>query len=111
MAQISLIPHPISKTALKPISKILLFAEGLDLLTTFAGLLFFPQLWEANPMLKLPGGWSTMILVKIAATLFVVIIFERVPKWSRMVWIVPCIAAIPVVWNIINMLAEIAIRA
>lgn len=111
MSQISLSLPPIRKPALKPISIVILIAEGLDLLTTFAGLLFFPQLSETNPMVVLLGGWLPTILAKIAATIIVVLIIERVGKWPRLIWIIPSIAVLPVFWNIICMLAEIAFRA
>ena len=111
MTQISLSLRSIQKLELKPISKVVIVAESLDLLTTFTGLLFFPQLWETNPMLSSMGGWLPTVLAKIAATLVVVIVIERVGKWPRLIWLVPCIAAFPVLWNIINMLAEIAARA
>jgi len=109
MSQISQSLHSISRLELKPISKLVIIAESLDLLTTFTGLLFFPQLWETNSMLVLLGGWLPFILVKIAATIAVVIIIERVEKWPGLVWIIPCIAALPVVWNIICMLAEVTV--
>jgi hypothetical protein len=110
MSQISLTLQSIPKPNLKPISKVILIAEGLDLLTTFAGLLFFPQLWESNPMLVSFGSWLPTVLAKIAATIIIVIVIERVEKWPRLVWIVPTIAVLPVFWNIVCMLAEIVVR-
>jgi hypothetical protein len=110
MSQISLTLHSIPKPNLKLISKVILLAEGLDLLTTFTGLLLFPQLRESNPMLVSFGSWLPTLLAKIVATVIVVIVIERVGKWSRLVWIVPTIALLPVFWNILTMLAEIIVR-
>ncbi len=91
---------------LRPISKALVVAESLDLLTTAAGLWLFPQIAEANPMLVTMGGWLPLLVSKFLATLFVVFIFEKMAKWSLLVWVVPSIATLPVIWNIFCILAE-----
>lgn len=91
---------------LRPISKALILAELLDLLTTSVGIWMFPQISEANPMLMELGGWLPLLVTKLLATLFVVYILERIEKWSFLVWVVPLIAVLPVIWNIICILAE-----
>ncbi|OGO31679.1 MAG: hypothetical protein A2Z16_10070 [Chloroflexi bacterium RBG_16_54_18] len=91
---------------MRPISKALVVAESLDLLTTASGLLLFPQIAEANPMLVTMGGWLPLLVSKFLATLFVVFVFERITKWSVLVWVVPSIATLPVIWNIFCILAE-----
>jgi hypothetical protein len=92
---------------LKPISWAVLIAETLDLATTFGGFVFFPQMWEANPLHGVLGGWNLMILFKIAATIFVIVTLERVEKWPRPVWVVPLAASLPVLWNLLSILAEV----
>jgi hypothetical protein len=91
---------------LRPISKALVVAESLDLLTTAAGLSLYPQIAEANPMLATMGGWLPLLVSKFLATLFVVFVFERMSKWSVLVWVVPSIATLPVIWNIFCILTE-----
>ena len=91
---------------LRPFSKVLVIAELLDLLTTATGLWLFPQIAEANPMFGTMGGWLPLLVSKFVATLFVVFIFEKIGKWSLLVWVVPSIAILPVIWNIFTILAE-----
>jgi hypothetical protein len=85
---------------MKTISKVIIIAEGLDLLTTFVGLTFFPILRETNPLIV--NGWTTTVLTKIAATVIIVIVVERVGKWPKLIWIVPIIALLPTFWNLLN---------
>ncbi|HJW91029.1 MAG TPA: hypothetical protein VJ436_10360 [Anaerolineales bacterium] len=91
---------------LRPISQALILAETLDIITTYAGLLLFPQLWEANPLAGLLGGMFGATLLKMAITLGVVLVLERVPRWPRLVWIIPAVATLPVMWNLANILVE-----
>ena len=107
MTQLKTTTTALRKLSLKPISQAVLLAEGTDVLTTFSGFLVFPQMWEANPLRSALGGWIPMILVKLLATLVVVLILERVEKWPKPVWIIPIAAAIPVLWNLISMMAEL----
>jgi hypothetical protein len=98
-----------SKLHLKPVSRALLIAETLDLMTTFGGFVFFPHMWEANPLPGILGGWAPTIALKIAGTILVIMILEKVEKWPRTVWIVPLAAFIPVAWNLTSILAEVII--
>lgn len=91
---------------LRPISKALVIAEVLDLMTTATGLWIFPQITEANPMLATMGGWLPLLASKFLATLFVVYVFEKIGRWSALVWVVPSIATLPVIWNIFCILSE-----
>jgi hypothetical protein len=97
------------KFQLKPVSWAVILAEGLDLATTFGGFSLFPQMWEANPVHGLLGGWGLTILAKLIATLLVVLILERVDRWPRPVWLVPVTASLPVLWNLASILAEIMV--
>lgn len=97
------------KIQLKPVSWAVILAEGLDLATTFSGFFLFPQMWEANPVHGLLGGWSLTILAKITATLLVVLILEKVERWPRLVWLVPLAAGLPVIWNLASILAELLV--
>jgi hypothetical protein len=49
------------------------------------------------------------VLVKILVITLVVLILERVEKWPRVVWIVPIIAGVAVIWNLLIILAEVII--
>lgn len=109
MTQFRTTDTPFKKLSLKPVSEAVLVAECLDMLTTFSGFLVFPQMWEANPLRMALGGWVPLLLAKLLATLVVVLILERIEKWPRPVWIIPAAAALPVVWNLISMLAELVV--
>jgi hypothetical protein len=100
-----------SKRTLKPVSRVIILAEALDVLTTFAGVFVFPQMWETNPLKLMLGGWIPVILLKIIATLCMIAILERVEKWPRLVWVVPSLAFLPVMVNSISILAEILAQA
>jgi hypothetical protein len=91
---------------LRPISQALILAETFDIFTTYLGLLLIPQLWEANPLAGILGGLFGATLFKIGVTLGAVLVLERVPRWPRLVWVIPGVAALPVFWNLANILAE-----
>jgi hypothetical protein len=99
-------PNAIGRPGLKTISKAVIAAEILDILITFAGLILFPQMWEANFLLAIFGGWMPLVLFKALATAAVVIVLEMVDKWPRLVIVVPLTAAVPVFWNLLCILAE-----
>ncbi len=99
----------LEKFTLKPVSKALIIAEGLDLLTTFLGSFVFPQMWEANPMKATLGGWIPLILAKVFATILIVFIVQRVQKWPALVWIIPSAAFLPVIWNTICIAFELVL--
>jgi hypothetical protein len=107
MLQPESFPQPFRKIYLKPVSWAVILAEILDITTTFGGFLIYPQMWEANPLYGFLGGWGSMILAKIAATVIVVLILEKVVKWPRPVWVIPLAASLPVFWNTASILAEL----
>ena len=109
MTQFRTTDTPFKKLSLKPVSQAVLAAECLDVFTTFSGFLVFPQMWEANPLRISLGGWVPLIMVKLLATLVVVMILERIEKWPKPVWVIPLAAALPVLWNLISMLAELVV--
>lgn len=109
MIQAKTRPAPGFITQLKPISRALIYAEILDIATTMVGLLVFPQIWEANPMLVLVGGWAQLFAAKLAAVVFVVLILERVKSWPRLAWAIPTVAALPALWNTFCLLAELVL--
>lgn len=105
---------------LHPASVAFIFAEALDLLTTMIGLLVINGIWEANPIVGL-SGWTQAILLKTAVVLFVVAGIERMRRplkigsfalisgnLPKLVWIVPLVAGLPVVWNSLVILLEVA---
>lgn len=99
---------PRSLCKLKQITKYFLLAELLDVVTTTYGVYFIPRLWESNPLHDVLGGWAPLILIKLLVTLLIVIILESVDDWPWLVRILPLIAALPVMWNIFAILAELA---
>jgi hypothetical protein len=106
MAQISLVVILKGLQKLKPISKFFLAAEALDILTTFVGLSLHPQMWEANPVAGFLGGMAQAALFKLLVTLAVVYVIEKVASWPRLIWAVPLMASVPVVWNLLSISAE-----
>lgn len=91
---------------LKPVTKSLLLYEELDIFTTISGLTFFPEIIETNPLPGVMGGMVPIILLKVIATLFMVIILERVKNWPKLIYLVPSIAALPVFWNILVIITQ-----
>lgn len=106
MSQLALFTGVRTKPGLKSVSIAVITAESLDILTTFWGLILFPQMWETNQLLVQLGGWLPVILAKVMAVIVVVIVLEKVEKWSRLVWMVPLTAFSPVLWNCVCILAE-----
>jgi hypothetical protein len=92
---------------LKPISWAVLIAETMDIATTLAGFVLFPQMWEANPLPGILGGWSMTIIIKITATVIVIATLEKVERWPKPVWAIPLAASMPVIWNLMSILAEV----
>jgi hypothetical protein len=78
-----------------------LIFEMLDGITTLGGLTLAPLLVEANPLLGL--GWPGLILFKVGVTAGVALVLQRKRPW----WgdgVVPLVAALPVGWNMLNIL-------
>lgn len=82
---------------MRSITKVFIAAEVLDLITTFIGLYYIPGVAEGNPLFK---DAMSMIVAKTLATFFVAWMLERYGGRSKIFWIVPIIAMIPVPWNI-----------
>lgn len=78
--------------------------QALDILTTVVGMYFF-GLMEMNWLINYTSI-VTLILFKVAIIPFVVIIIKSRPyiRFHNAVWIV---SAVPVLWNFINIAAEI----
>lgn len=93
-------------TRLKMISKLFILAEALDVFTTLWGILFIPQIWEANPIAGFLGSWPATLAVKVLATLIVVWVLEKIDSWPDLVRIIPILASLPVLWNILAILLE-----
>lgn len=91
---------------LKPISQIVILAESLDVLTTLVGISMFSSINEMNPLPGIAGGWIGTLLLKFFAVAVVVFILEKVEKWPKFVWLVPTVAILPVLWNIVIISAE-----
>lgn len=79
----------------------LIEAEGLDLLTTATGLKM--GFLELNPLADL----SVIVLMKIVVTIGVSIFLEF--KKLKLDFLIPIVAMIPVLWNGLNILAEIIV--
>ena len=106
MAQRSLIVSGNVPLKLKPVSKVFIAAEALDILTTFVGLSLQPQMWEANPVAGVLGGLVQAALFKLLVSVAVVYVIEKVDSWPRLIWVVPLMASTPVVWNLISISVE-----
>ncbi len=91
---------------LKPVTKTFLLYEELDIFTTLSGLTFFPEIVETNPLPGIMGGMLPTILLKVVATLFIIVILERVRNWPKLIYLVPTIAALPVFWNILVIVTQ-----
>jgi hypothetical protein len=69
-------------------------AEGLDILTTMVGLkLGFKEL---NPL-----SWEALVPVKAIAVCVVATALKNVPP-RKIYWIIPAVAGLIVVWNVLN---------
>jgi hypothetical protein len=93
-------------TRLKEVSKALLLAQSLDIITTMGGLYLLPQMRETNPLPMMLGGWSQTILFKLVMAMLVVMVLEAVEKWPMVVKIIPIIAILPGVWNLFLIVFE-----
>jgi hypothetical protein len=107
MAQRSFIGTGNVPLQLKPVSKVFLAAEALDVLTTVAGLSLHPQMWEANPVAGFMGGILQVTLLKLLVTLAVVYVIEKVDRWPGLIWVVPLMASVPVIWNLFSITVEV----
>lgn len=101
-------------------SKVFVVAEVLDLLTTMVGLLVIPGIWEANPIVGFIGGWFQTVILKSTVVILVVSVVElmRRPlkvgkitvfsgRLSKAIWIIPFVAALPVLWNNLVIILEL----
>jgi hypothetical protein len=89
---------------MKPVTHAVIAAEALDLATTCAGLLWFPT-WEAHPA----GLCALIIAAKIIGTAGICVVLER-RNFSRLAWVIPGVAGLPVAWNALVIACEIAVR-
>lgn len=103
-----------------PVSILFLIAQAFDVLTTLFGLYALPQLWEANPAAIWLGSWPLVVLWKWALALTAVMIIEWMRRplclgkyqllsgnLPRAIWIIPVIAGLPAIWNLLVILLEI----
>ena len=104
---------------LQSVSIVFIIAELLDLATTAVGLLVIPGIWEANPMVAGLGGWMQALLLKLAAVALIVSAIEVMNrplqlgsvrifsgKLPKAVWMIPVIAGLPMLWNILVIILE-----
>ena len=79
---------------MRPVTITFLAAEALDVLTTFVGLrLGFVEL---NPIY-----WPQLVTLKVFAVVMVVAVLQVMPR-RKIYWIVPAVAGLIVVWNVLN---------
>lgn len=69
-----------------------LLAELSDFLTTYAGMRL--GFLEGNRL-----DWPTLVTAKLAATVAFAVMLNFKPR-SRLDWLYPVVAALPVVWNL-----------
>lgn len=96
---------------IKPVTLFFVMAEVLDVASTTLGRYFFPQMWEAwIPANTIAGilSWDGLLVIKMLATLGVAVVLQASSIRTRLVWVVPLIAGLPVIWNGIVITAEFA---
>lgn len=84
-----------NKYSLRTITVIFLYAEILDILTSFIGIKM--GLTEKNPIVY-ALGWNMVILIKILGTIIIAIFLEK-KKHMKYDIIFPIIAILPTAWN------------
>lgn len=94
---------PVHKTELsvKRITAIFLLAELLDCLTTLIGVGLM-GMTELNP---LSANWSLLIPLKMLGIGLVAGVLQWRGRGAY--WIIPVIAGIPVLWNLLNIVVEV----
>lgn len=87
-------------------------AQGLDLLTTLAGirLLGLYEAWE--PALAVAGavGWTGLVWGKAGVAVLIAALLQALPLRSRSVWALPVVAGLPALWNLLVIAVEVATR-
>lgn len=94
---------------MKPVVAVFVIAEVLDLATTAVGNNLLGT-WEVSPVpLMLIGhaGWIGVLLFKAAVILSVALILQKATIKSKLVWLIPAVPVITVVWNLVNIFAEV----
>lgn len=82
---------------MKLITKLFVLAQELDILTTLYGI-YFLNCKELNPL-----GLEMGLALKLVGVIIVCFILEKVDVWPPLIWLVPVIPFITVLWNIINL--------
>lgn len=95
--------HMLSTLNLKPVSVYFLIIELLDVITTIVGILVFGAI-ELNGLVQ-QIGWVNLFIIKILAIGLVFYVIQKF-NFSRKIIIVPIIATLPVLWNLINIIVE-----
>jgi hypothetical protein len=78
-------------------TKVFIVAEVSDVVTTFIGITFVPNVIEGNPLFPDP---ATGLVVKIAVTVFIAYMLEIFGGITRWFWVIPIGAFLVVPWNI-----------
>lgn len=78
-------------------TKAFIASELGDVATTLAGLTIV-GISEANPLAN--------VLAKMLAILFVSLVIEKI-NFSKAIWIVPAVASLAVIWNLVVIIFEI----
>lgn len=92
----------------------------MDIAITIFGISACASCWEANPIVVLLNGWTPVLAIKLLVTILVVLVIDilsRPPavgsfKYSsgvlpRAIWLLPIIAGLPVLWNILVLTFEL----
>jgi hypothetical protein len=85
---------------MRKMTRLFLAAEALDLITTVAGLALGAA--ELHPA---GFGWRVLVC-KALVVVVVVVCLERL-KLGRAGWVLPAVAALPVVWNLAVIASEV----
>lgn len=84
---------------MKLITKASVVAQVSDIALTSVGLAVLP-VQELNP-----NGFATTLFCKLLVIGLLVFLFERL-TFPKIAWIIPIIAMIPVLWNMLVILSE-----
>lgn len=93
---------------MKPVVVVFLLAEAFDVTTTVVANTYLGT-WEIFPAAWLVSraGWTGVLAFKAVVIFGVGFILQKATIKSKLVWLVAAVPVLTVVWNLINICAEI----
>lgn len=95
---------------IKPLTASFVIAEVLDLSITTVGISLVSavsEAWKTALWLEDILGWNQLLFVKLLVTICVAVVLQLVPFKTRLIWLIPTVASLPVIWNVLVIAAEI----